>query len=99
MRSFLRLSFITQFKIEFLLPFTGCRKVLGDMPALTYRSKALTYLQPPLALRKNVYIYIYIYIYISIMHYHIQLYKLEIIIKTGYYFIFDLQERLFIVNF
>ena len=27
-----RLSFITQFKIEFLLPFTGCRKVLGKMP-------------------------------------------------------------------
>ena len=26
-----RLSFITQFKIEFLLPFTGCRKVLGKM--------------------------------------------------------------------
>ena len=28
-----RLSFITQFKIEFLLPFTGCRKVLGKIPA------------------------------------------------------------------
>ena len=28
-----RLIFITQFKIEFLLPFTGCRKVLGKMPA------------------------------------------------------------------
>ena len=27
-----RLSFIIQFKIEFLLPFTGCRKVLGKMP-------------------------------------------------------------------
>ena len=28
-----RLSFIiTQFKIEFLLPFTGCRKVLEKMP-------------------------------------------------------------------
>ena len=27
-----RLSFITQFKIAFLLPFTGCRKVLGKMP-------------------------------------------------------------------
>ena len=26
-----RLSFITQFKIEFLLLFTGCRKVLGKM--------------------------------------------------------------------
>ena len=28
-----RLSFITQFKIEFLLPFTSCRKVFGKMPA------------------------------------------------------------------
>ena len=27
-----KLSFITQFKIEFLLQFTGCRKVLGKMP-------------------------------------------------------------------
>ena len=27
-----RLSFITQFKIEFLLPSTGCRKMLGKMP-------------------------------------------------------------------
>ena len=27
-----KLSFITQFKIEFLLPFTGWRKVLGKMP-------------------------------------------------------------------
>ena len=26
------LSFITQFKIQILLPFTGCRKVLGKMP-------------------------------------------------------------------
>ena len=27
-----RWSFITQFKIEFLLLFTGCRKVLRKMP-------------------------------------------------------------------
>ena len=27
-----RLSFITQFKIEFLLPFVGCRRVLVKMP-------------------------------------------------------------------
>ena len=27
------MSFITQFKIEFLLPFTGCRNVLGKMTA------------------------------------------------------------------
>ena len=37
-----RLSFITQFKID-LLPFNGCRKVLGKMPEemwLWYRSSA-----------------------------------------------------------
>ena len=28
-----RLSFITQFKIEFLLPFTSCRKVLRKISA------------------------------------------------------------------
>ena len=28
----MNLSFIIQFKIDFLLPFTGCRKVLGKMP-------------------------------------------------------------------
>ena len=27
-----RLSFISRFKIEFLLPFTGCRKVFEKMP-------------------------------------------------------------------
>ena len=27
-----KLSFVTPFKIEFLLPCTGCRKVLGKMP-------------------------------------------------------------------
>ena len=27
-----RLSFITQFKFEFLLLFNGCRKVIGKMP-------------------------------------------------------------------
>ena len=27
-----RLNLITEFKLEFLLPFTGCRKVLGKMP-------------------------------------------------------------------
>ena len=26
-----KLSFITQFKIELLLPFTGCRKMLGKV--------------------------------------------------------------------
>ena len=27
-----RLIFVTQFKIEFLLPLTGCRKALRKMP-------------------------------------------------------------------
>ena len=34
-----RLSFITQFIIEFLLPFIGGRKVIGKMPA---NRKAIT---------------------------------------------------------
>ena len=29
-----RLSFITQFKVEFLLLFTCCRKVLGKIPGI-----------------------------------------------------------------
>ena len=32
-----RLSYITHFKIEFLLPFIGCRKVLGKMPGLVFQ--------------------------------------------------------------
>ena len=45
-----RMSFITQFRIEFLLPFTGRRKVLGKMPDLCMY---------------NIYIYcIYVIIYI-----------------------------------
>ena len=31
-----RVSFITQFKIEFLLPFTGCRNVLGKIPGTSF---------------------------------------------------------------
>ena len=27
-----RITFITQFKVEFLLPFKSCRKVPGKMP-------------------------------------------------------------------
>ena len=34
-----RLSFITQFKIEFLLPFTGCRWVLQKMPEFIFVSE------------------------------------------------------------
>ena len=45
-----RLSVITQFKIEFLLPFTGCRKVLRKMPTLRVfflckRSNKLNFVQ------------------------------------------------------
>ena len=32
-----RLSSITQFKIEFLLPLTSCRKVLGKMPGTQFK--------------------------------------------------------------
>ena len=34
-----RLSFINQFKVEFLLLFTSCRKVLGKMPGWTFFKK------------------------------------------------------------
>ena len=36
-----RLSCITQVKIEFLLPFTGSRKVLGKMPELVLINQLL----------------------------------------------------------
>ena len=39
----MRLSFTTQSKIEFLLLFTGCRKVLGKMPAHTSCSTVWLY--------------------------------------------------------
>ena len=35
------LSFVTQFKIEFLLPFFGCRKVLGNMPIMCQKLKSI----------------------------------------------------------
>ena len=42
MVSFMRLSFITQFKTEFLLLFTSCRKVLGKIPGYCiYRLKLI----------------------------------------------------------
>ena len=31
-KTYEEMSFRTQFKIEFLLPFTGCKKKLGKMP-------------------------------------------------------------------
>ena len=36
-----RLSYITQFKIEFLLPFTGCRNVLRKMPGAEAQDSSL----------------------------------------------------------
>ena len=36
-----RLSSITQFKIEFLLPLTSCRKVLGKMPGTQFKIEFL----------------------------------------------------------
>ena len=38
------LSFITQFKIEFLLHFTSCRKVLEKMPECKMETEFLLYL-------------------------------------------------------
>ena len=37
-RNMKRLSFITQFKVQFLVPFTGYKKVLGKMPDSTLKS-------------------------------------------------------------
>ena len=37
----MRLSCIIKFKIGFLLPFTGCRKVLEKMPAKVYNIKPI----------------------------------------------------------
>ena len=37
-----RLSFITQFKIEFLLPFTGWREVVRKMPGQLFSFKSHT---------------------------------------------------------
>ena len=55
----MRLNFITQFKIEFLLLFAGCRKVLGKMPVVTSRNGDRKIMQsikitsrPPLRIRK-----------------------------------------------
>ena len=36
-----RLGFITQFKIEFLLPFTSCRKVFGNMATMCQKLKSV----------------------------------------------------------
>ena len=53
-----RMSFTAQFKIELLLPFTSCRKVLGKMPArhlLEKRSLLANYLHKSiLHLRKTI---------------------------------------------
>ena len=38
-----RLSFITQVKIEFSRPFTGCRKVLRKMPVYGFCSSNALY--------------------------------------------------------
>ena len=43
-RGFYGIEFITQVKIEFLQPFTGCRKVLGKMPdSPKCKMKVITY--------------------------------------------------------
>ena len=39
------MSFVTQLKIEFLLPFTSCRKVLGKMPANVLHSSVLKFFE------------------------------------------------------
>ena len=45
-----RLIFITQFKIEFLLPFIGCRKVLGKITILKITSLIWNFFQMAISL-------------------------------------------------
>ena len=45
-----RLSFITQFKIKFLLPFIGCRKVLGKITILKITSLIWNFFQMAISL-------------------------------------------------
>ena len=45
---------ITQFKIQFLLTFTGCRKVLGKMPADELFAKVLRSLETWVLVNKNL---------------------------------------------
>ena len=48
-----RLSFITQFMFEFLLLFTGSRKVLGKMPDVNQNHTTLLLAFLSYALKKN----------------------------------------------
>ena len=43
----MRLSFITQLKIEFSLPLTGCRKVLGKIPDIDSLKSEASFASPP----------------------------------------------------
>ena len=54
-----RLSFITQFKIQFLLLFTSCRKVLGKLPNLKVRNIFMEKLQ----MHENIYMLISLHNY------------------------------------
>ena len=42
----MRLSFITQLKIEFSLPLTGCRKVLGKIPDIDSLKNEASFASP-----------------------------------------------------
>ena len=50
----MRLSFISQFKIEILLPFTSCRKVLEKIPAYPLRNGWPQYFREILYFEKTV---------------------------------------------
>ena len=58
----MRLSFKTQFKIEFLLPFTGSRKVLGKMITLKQMERLENFSH-----ESNLYI-IFCCIHLSLFH-------------------------------
>ena len=61
-----RMSLIAQFKIDFLLPFIGCRKVLRKMSALGVSRHVYICIYVYIYVYVYVYVHIYIYIYIYI---------------------------------
>ena len=54
-----RLSFIAQFKIEFLLSFTSCRKVLGKMPDIYIYIYIYIYLKHLLSFSSSTFVFIH----------------------------------------
>ena len=73
-----RLSFITQFKIEFLIPFTGCRKMLRKMSAIYMDRQIDRYTdidrQIHRLIDRQIYVYIDVQMYVDIHIIYIYIY-------------------------